>query len=179
MFLGYASNYKGYRCLDPKTGSVYISRYMLFHELIFPYLEFFNPSNAPISLPSSSDPLIVLSPLHFTPTITSSSPTTSFPSVVLSICDSPSNESNSSVPNPSSSAPISSASVPHISSPSTTASASESPLSSNPPTSPSPPNHPMQTRLKSGIPKPRQFLSLNTTHEVEPTCFTQAVKNPK
>lgn len=125
VFLGYAPNNKGYHCLDPKTSRVYISRHVLFHELRFSYLEFFNPSDTQISLPSSSDPLVVMSPLHFTPTITSSSschisPTTSSPSIFSSICNSPFNESNLIVPHPPSSVPISSTSVPHILSPSTT-----------------------------------------------------------
>jgi len=37
VFLGYASNYKGYRCLDPPTGRVHVSRHVLFYEDAFPY----------------------------------------------------------------------------------------------------------------------------------------------
>ena len=37
VFLGYASGYKGYRCLDPVSGRVYISRNVQFHETVFPY----------------------------------------------------------------------------------------------------------------------------------------------
>lgn len=184
VFLGYAPNYKGYRCLDPKTGRVYISRHVLFHELRFSYSELVNPAAASISLPASSNPLVVMSLLHSIPTITSSSPshispTISSSPVVSSISNNPSSESNSSVPPTSSNPPISSTSVPHISSPSPTPSTSVLPLIGDLPTSPSLPNHPMQTRLKSGITKPCQLLSLNTTHEVEPSCFSQAVKNPK
>lgn len=37
VFLGYHPSYKGYRCLDPSTGRIYISRHVLFHENVFPY----------------------------------------------------------------------------------------------------------------------------------------------
>jgi len=35
-FLGYATNYKGYRCLDPTTGTIYVIHHVIFHENIFP-----------------------------------------------------------------------------------------------------------------------------------------------
>ena len=37
VFLGYNSQYKGYRCLYPPTGKVYISRHVLFGEDDFPF----------------------------------------------------------------------------------------------------------------------------------------------
>jgi hypothetical protein len=37
IFLGYNSQHKGYLCLDPTIGRVYISRYVIFNETIFPY----------------------------------------------------------------------------------------------------------------------------------------------
>lgn len=39
MFLGYSPYYKGYRCLYPPTGRVYISRHVIFDEEIFPFKE--------------------------------------------------------------------------------------------------------------------------------------------
>jgi hypothetical protein len=37
VFLGYSSQHKGYRCLDPTISRVYISRHVIFNETIFPY----------------------------------------------------------------------------------------------------------------------------------------------
>jgi hypothetical protein len=36
IFLGYSSNYQGYRCLDPATKRLYISRHVVFDENTFP-----------------------------------------------------------------------------------------------------------------------------------------------
>lgn len=36
IFLGYSSQHKGYRCLDPTTGRVYISRQVIFNKTVFP-----------------------------------------------------------------------------------------------------------------------------------------------
>jgi len=37
VFIGYDDHYKGYRCLDPISGRIYISRYVVFDEASFPY----------------------------------------------------------------------------------------------------------------------------------------------
>lgn len=58
VFIGYASNFKGYRCLDRSTGRVYISRHTLFRESVFPFEH--NKSqvvNCPSKLPLSLDPI--------------------------------------------------------------------------------------------------------------------------
>lgn len=39
VFLGYHPQYKGYRCLYPPTGRVYISRHVIFDEQCFPFAE--------------------------------------------------------------------------------------------------------------------------------------------
>ena len=37
VFIGYATQYKGYRCLDLKTKNVFTSQHVQFHDQIFPY----------------------------------------------------------------------------------------------------------------------------------------------
>lgn len=37
VFVGYNADYKGYRCLYPPTGRVYISRHVIFDEKLFPF----------------------------------------------------------------------------------------------------------------------------------------------
>lgn len=37
VFLGYHAQYKGYRCLYPPTGRVYVCRHVIFDELCFPF----------------------------------------------------------------------------------------------------------------------------------------------
>jgi len=42
VFLGYNNKYKGYRCLHPPTGKVYICRHVLFDERKFPYSDIYS-----------------------------------------------------------------------------------------------------------------------------------------
>lgn len=37
VFLGFATNYKGYLCVDPILGQVYVSRHVCFHENHYPF----------------------------------------------------------------------------------------------------------------------------------------------
>ena len=37
VFMGYSNQYKGYRCLYPPTGKIYISRHVIFDEEVFPF----------------------------------------------------------------------------------------------------------------------------------------------
>jgi hypothetical protein len=37
VFLGYSSRHKGFKCLEPSTGRVYISRDVIFYESVFPF----------------------------------------------------------------------------------------------------------------------------------------------
>ena len=44
VFLGYPSGYKGYKLLDLQTNNVFISRNVVFHETLFPYLQSSTPT---------------------------------------------------------------------------------------------------------------------------------------
>ena len=73
VFIGYDLHYKGYRCLDPITDRVYISRNVAFDELTFPFSEltYRNMGAAPFSLltlaPVLIEPIVHHSSLVHTP----------------------------------------------------------------------------------------------------------------
>ena len=46
VFLGYLENHKGYRCFDPISNRVYISRHVVFDEHSFPFAEMTNSADA-------------------------------------------------------------------------------------------------------------------------------------
>jgi hypothetical protein len=52
VFFGYSSMHKGYKCLDTKSGRVYISQDVIFDENIFPFSNI--PPNSPSPETSSS-----------------------------------------------------------------------------------------------------------------------------
>ncbi|KAM2657198.1 hypothetical protein EV1_012593 [Malus domestica] len=154
VFLGYSLQHKGYKCLDVVTKRIYISRHVLFNELHFPFHHI--PSSSSLSPLLSTCPNPIPTSLTFTtPIITSLSPSTS---------------SSSSTPNPG---------------PSTSLPSSPS----LPPQVPSPPsspvnNHPMQTRSKSGIYKPKAYtatkhpLPSSLSLDYIPNTYLQASKHP-
>jgi hypothetical protein len=51
IFLKYSSNYQGYRCLDPATKRIYLSRHVVFDETTFPAQDWISP----LQHPSASD----------------------------------------------------------------------------------------------------------------------------
>jgi hypothetical protein len=63
IFLGYSSNHKGYRCMDPTTSRVYLSRNVVFDETCFLAKENITTS-LPTSTSSSSFGKVLL-PSHF------------------------------------------------------------------------------------------------------------------
>jgi transposase InsO family protein len=54
IFLGYASNSKGYLCLDPLTSRIYVSRHVTFNESHFPFSHSSSPSHQPSHTSSTS-----------------------------------------------------------------------------------------------------------------------------
>lgn len=100
VFLGYCANTKGYRCLDPSTQKVYISRHVKFVEHDFPY------------------PHLLPSPPTCSSTISKASPHFVVPSAISSVTTSNSVPSSSipSTPSQSSLLPVSSSTLPLASS---------------------------------------------------------------
>lgn len=133
VFIGYSSLHKGYKCLDPSTNKVYISRHVVFHETIFPFAH---------QLTSSS----------ISPTVSQNTPEDiSLPLAIIPTTQPP--------------VPI----IPESS-------------STPPPTSPPHSTHPMTTRTRDNTRKAKRFpdhIALASSSDpVEPTCFSQAHKDP-
>jgi hypothetical protein len=64
VFLGYSSNQKGYKCLDPTSNRIYVSIHVVFDEVLFPA-----QGGSTTTTPAKVDFLksgIVLDPSHFT-----------------------------------------------------------------------------------------------------------------
>ena len=62
VFLGYNDRYKGYRCIYPPTGRVYITRHVLFDETDFPFEHAYKHSH-----PSVLTPLLKVWQMIFVP----------------------------------------------------------------------------------------------------------------
>lgn len=194
-FIGYSPNHKGYKCLSPE-GRVYISKDVLFNEYKFPFsvqhqeqpLTSPSTTSSPLlSIPTcSAEPLPVSSllniPAHSSPlhSDTAATPQSSHTGEVFT------------APHPHDSPPLNSTSDNFSQQPTSStvpdqqisgndtgdSDADNGDLSNSPSPSPPRPSHPMQTRSKSGIVKPRVFPSLLLTH-VEPTSVKQALAQPE
>lgn len=120
VFIGYHSTVKGYRCLDPSSGKIFLSRHVNFNETCFPYAADSSPSTSLstihsfFQLPSTSaDP-----PLPSSSPIPSFPFSVSFPSVPVPSKSVPSTESPTGISGSSSlptSVCLSSSAVPAVS----------------------------------------------------------------
>lgn len=141
IFLGYCSSHKGYYCLHP-SGRIYISPTVEFNETKFPYKSLFSShiSSSPLAIP------------HHTKTPAFPSTQRASPGVL-----SQPHSNTSAIQFPNSYSPL------HTSdyttnelSQTSSSSTSSNPISSFPPTVVTI-NHPMTTRVKSGIYKPKVY----------------------
>jgi hypothetical protein len=195
VFLGYPSHTKGYLCLDPITKRLYTSRHVLFNENIYPGLthsiDAFHPSD---THNISSDAWITTLTSFHTCTHTPPIPPLSTESNTASPTNIPLPLPlpNSPLPSPISSTE-SQQSQRHVS-PQSHSPLPPAPTKSIPtsttvtllPTSPLPVpqvppiTHPMQTRSKNGIFKPKLGYIAHIDYSLtEPTTYSTASKHPQ
>jgi transposase InsO family protein len=204
IFLGYPSHTKGYICLDPTSHRIYISRHVIFNESEFlPDLFLSTVAHiTPVTSRFDSTPWLLVMLHTCSPLSSALSPSASplssalspsadiFPpaSSPLSVPDtlpSPIFTPNESHPtlNTSSSSPShfnSSDSAPSVSAPSVSVPSVSAPLHSSSHPSPSLNTHPMATRSKHGIFKPKVFHTSTTDFsETEPPTYKLASQYPK
>ncbi|KAJ9552360.1 hypothetical protein OSB04_016405 [Centaurea solstitialis] len=195
VFIGYSSQYKGYRCLDMTTSRIFTTRHAKFDESTFPFsgnvssvdlaqLVFSHFEESPSSLPAQSKPS---DPIFSAATNSSSAsgPCSLCPDMIYS-STAPAPSGVPPMPSPASSAP---SGVPPMPPPASSA-PSAAPMTPPPPSAPASSSlHPMTTRSRAGIFKPRHFADLasltsSPVHVVlfahkEPKGFKSAAKHPK
>ncbi|KAJ9550796.1 hypothetical protein OSB04_014841 [Centaurea solstitialis] len=165
VYLGPSSAHKGYLCLNKNTGRIYVSRHVIFNEHFFPFSQTFTSPSTPSTSTSNSTPSFC-SFSSIPITISSSTP------------DLPANSTTSS-----SSLPVSPVSQPSVS-PVHPPPSPSVPLMADPSLSPDVVNptpvsntHPMITRAKDGIFKPKRLLTGVSTPSV-PSTLKQALTDP-
>jgi histone deacetylase 1/2 len=181
VFIGYAPEHKGYRCLDRTTGRVYTSRHVTFDEGSFPFSVDLTPDHDdysfdhdPETLPNPLDPLAALFP--------SPLPATAAPSPAAG-CRAP-----AAARSPAAAAPVSPNSAATASAAPQTPSSHTSPAPLTPPPAPSKPlvrpvplpTHPMRTRAQDGIFKPKRLFNLSALAPPSPipTNYRSALNDP-
>ncbi|KAL0537331.1 hypothetical protein IC582_026309 [Cucumis melo] len=161
IFLGYPHNFKGYLCYNPSVKQTIVSRHVIFHETIFPFVQ--SSPSSPSHTKSISDPNLLLTLLNLpqsSNSTSSQSPTSNSPTAD-NTCS-----------------PFMDTNVTHqslnVSSIVDTGNAIDV-FTTNAPT---PRNtHAMQTREKSGIFKPKAFHITTTIPTL--TSYTETSKYPE
>ncbi|PKU71322.1 Retrovirus-related Pol polyprotein from transposon TNT 1-94 [Dendrobium catenatum] len=155
VFLGYSPNHKGYRCYDIKNDRLYTSRHVVFHENSFPYTITNQPTPQPEQhLTPAHSPLLLPPATNSSISIQTTTPSR-LHNPQQHMTNLPSNTYQSPTASPICSSPTR--------------------LS----TQQSPPRHQMQTRLKSGISKPKQIFNLlaHSSQPETPSTYNQASKS--
>ncbi|KAI0507419.1 hypothetical protein KFK09_013544 [Dendrobium nobile] len=158
VFLGYATSYKGYKCLNPTTGRIFISRHVTFEEDLFPFVV-----SSPIPTTNSSQ-------LHSNPHLLI--PTSTIPAHTINT-NLPNQHNISTPPQP----------LPHSIQDDHTSQSITNTITEIPNTTlpvPPPPSHSMVTRSKTGSLKPKTIFNLiHTTKPIttDPTSYTEASKH--
>jgi hypothetical protein len=176
VFPGYATNAKGYLCYNIHTRKYYTSRHVIFTESVFP---FHKSSSVQTPIPPTwlntnlSFHTCPLTPILGSGPVVSSPPSILGPHPTLSNIPTLDPPSLSSTSHSSINSELPPSDIPPT-------------LSSNPPPLPSVTNphssrHPMQTRAKSGIFKPKQFhhTSVNDYLNTEPPTYKIASQLPQ
>uniref|UniRef100_A0A2N9GP84 Integrase catalytic domain-containing protein n=1 Tax=Fagus sylvatica TaxID=28930 RepID=A0A2N9GP84_FAGSY len=187
VFLGYPSHTKGYLCLDPITNRLYTSRHVLFNETIFSGLTHAFPSSDTPNI-SSAAWLNTLTSFHTCiPSLSTESNTSSPTDITLPLPTSQTSPLLSADSQPTLLFSAESPQSPLLSATSQQSQPQASPLPL--PNSPLPlPNmppaplitHPMQTRSKSGIFKPKLGYTAHIDYNLtEPTTYSTASKHPQ
>ncbi|KAK9060122.1 hypothetical protein SSX86_020826 [Deinandra increscens subsp. villosa] len=208
IFMGYCSQYKGYKCLEPLSSRVYITRHARFNESMFPFsgenttskiaLELTTfildhegseprpPVPSPVSTPSPTN--TPLNPCILCP---SDAPVNPSPNLGPTSTIGPTpNPSQVTTPSPSlatNSTPVTSPVGPNPSpvpdgSPLPNSPATPLVVPQQPPTNPHPaplPGHPMQTRAKSGIFKTKHHANLTFLEQHKLCAALFAAKEPR
>lgn len=192
VFLGYTLDYKGYICYNPITKKSIVSRHVIFHENEFPFSTLsiskntYDPQilHTLISISNTnSPPLPQTTPFiaHIPTAIVKNNSNTFFPTLPLTSpsvqplsfpqSTSPPSINPESLTNSSLSPPLDSTPSDH------TNIILDTIPSSQPPNQLPVNNHPVQTRSKSGIFKPRALhVTTRPTLQLDPTSYTEASK---
>jgi hypothetical protein len=178
IFLGY--NYAGYKCLDPVTNKVYLSRHVIFNEDFFPAKDKAT-SQLPSKISAQRDvPFILPIQLPFVPHDFSGLPPvfdhTTGPSAPSQLVAEPTSEIASLL----TAEPTS----PHTTVSATSPSNAASPQASTslPLTHTQPQPHPMVTRSKTSSLRPKSFADFQLFHtlhsETKPVSYSKAALDP-